>query len=521
MKKPLHVLHLEDDPAEAAIARSIFESEKLSASITHVKNRADFVAALESGNFDLIIADYSLPGFDGLSALKITRATWPDLPFILMSGTVGEEFAIESLKSGATDYVLKDRRSRLIPAVHRALREAEERAEHRRLEKQFIQAQKMEAVGQLSSGIAHDFNNILGIIIGNNDYVMGKLHPEDSLRKNLQEIQHAADRATGVIRQLLVFSRNQAVQLVVLDLNEVIQSMDKMIYRLVDEPVKLTFTLQEKIGRIEADSGYIGQLLMNMVINARDAMPDGGNLSVATYNATLDEDFVLSRTGMTAGHFVVLSISDTGVGMTDEVKAKLFEAFFTTKPKGKGTGLGLATCQTIARQSNAYIDVESRIGKGTTFKIYFPRVDQPLSQDPAHLPSEAPPRGTETILLVEDEAALRQTTSMVLESQGYTVLQTANGQEGLKTIREHKGSPISLVITDVAMPKMGGKVMVEWLKTTNPDLKVLFTSGYVDVAMVHHGMPDPEVAFLPKPYNLASLAGKVRELLDGENKSVR
>jgi two-component system cell cycle sensor histidine kinase/response regulator CckA len=520
MKAPLHVLHLEDDPAEAAIVRSMFETEKFSAFIVHAKNHADFVAALEDGNLDLIIADYSLPGFDGLSALKIARAKWPDLPFILMSGTVGEEFAIESLKSGATDYVLKDRRARLIPAVHRALREAEEHAEHRRLEKQFIQAQKMEAVGQLSSGIAHDFNNILGIIIGNNDYVMGELHPDDSLRKNLQEIQCAAERATGVIRQLLLFGRNQAVQLVVLDLNEVIQGMDKMVYQLVDKPVKLTFALEENLGRIKADSGYIGQLLMNLVINARDAMPDGGNLSIATYNATLNDTRTPPQAGMTPGHFVVLSVSDNGIGMTDEVKAKLFEAFFTTKPKGKGTGLGLATCQTIARQSNAHIDVESRLGYGTTFKIYFPRVDQPLSQDPAHLPSQATPRGMETILLVEDEAALRNTTSMVLEHLGYTVLQTANGQEGLRVVREHQGSPISLVITDVNMPKLGGKIMVEELKATYSHLKVLFTSGYVDVATVHHGRLDRNVAFLPKPYNLASLGSKVRELLDGENKSV-
>jgi signal transduction histidine kinase len=516
MKMPLHILHLEDDPDEVGLVRIQLKSEGISCSITHVRNESDFTQALERGGVDLVIADQAVPGFEGLSALKMTRAKWPDLPFILMSGTVGEEFAIESLKSGATDYVLKDHRTRLVPAVRRAMREVEERVERRKLEEQFILAQKMEAVGQLSSGIAHDFNNILGIIIGNNDYIRGKLGGDDPLLKNAEEIQHAAERAAAVTRQLLVFSSNQVVQPVVRDLNEVIQGMDKMLSRLLTEHIELTIVLGKQLGRIKADSGYLGQLLMNLVINARDAMPDGGSLTIETSNAQFDKKLAPPLPNATADRYVVLSVRDTGIGMTDEVKARLFEAFFTTKPKGKGTGLGLATCQTIAKQSNAHIEVESELGKGTIFKVYFPRVDQPLHMTSRHLLSMAPPRGTETLLIVEDEAALRRMTSMALENQGYTVLQAATGQEGLQVADKHKGPPIALVITDVIMPEMGGKVMAEWLKASYPEIKVLFTSGYTDATIVQHGVLDPAVAFIPKPYTLATLAAKIREVLDGQ-----
>jgi CheY-like chemotaxis protein len=257
-------------------------------------------------------------------------------------------------------------------------------------------------------------------------------------------------------------------------------------------------------------------LLLNLVINARDAMPNGGNLAIETSNAKLDKKLTPPLPKATADRYVMLSVRDTGTGMTDEVKAKLFNAFFTTKPHGKGTGLGLATCQTIAKQSNAHIEVESELGKGSTFKVYFPHVDQPLHMTSRHLPSMTPPRGTETLLIVEDEAALRRMTSMALESLGYTVLQAATGQEGLRVAEEHKGAPIALVITDVIMPEMGGKVMAEWLKASYPEIKILFTSGYTDTTIVHHGVLDPTVAFLSKPYKLATLAGKIRDVLEGQ-----
>ena len=302
-----------------------------------------------------------------------------------------------------------------------------------------------------------------------------------------------------------------------LDLNDVVKDLDKMLQRFIDENIELTIVPGKEIGRVKADSGYVGQVLMNLVVNARDAMPNGGKLTIATNNVTLDENYARTHTGAIPGDYVMLSVSDTGTGMTDEVKARLFEAFFTTKPKGKGTGLGLATCQTIVQQSGGHIGVYSEVGKGTTFKVYFPRVDLPLDVAARAIQTGPVPRGTETLLVVEDEPDVRHLACDVLKAQGYEVLRASNGQHALHVAREHKGSPIRLVITDVIMPLMGGKMMAEWLKSTYPDLKILFTSGYTDDAITHHGVLEPEVEFLPKPYTPATLARKVREMLDASN----
>jgi len=556
MKSPLHILHLEDDPNDAALIQSTLEAGGIICATTCVQSHDDFVAALEHGGIDLILSDFSLPAFDGLAALEIVRTRWPAIPLILVSGTLGEERAIDSLKSGATDYVLKERLARLVPAVHRAMQEVEERTERQRLEEEFIQAQKMEGVGQLAGGVAHDFNNILAVIMGYSDLIMSELGPASPLQKYAEQIRHASERAAGLTRQLLIFSRKQTVQPVVLDLNDVVQDMDKMLRRLIGENIEMTMIPGKQTGRVKADPGHVGQVLMNLVVNARDAMPNGGRLTIATSNVTLDENYspcgvgvcaspgdaprgiersesvggcalVIPRgaplltpqgkrthTGAIPGDYVMLSVSDTGAGMTDEVKARLFEPFFTTKPLGKGTGLGLATCQTIVQQSGGHIGVHSEVGKGTTFKAYFPRVEQPLEVAARPIQAGPLPRGTETLLVVEDEPAVRHLACSILEAQGYTVLCASNGQEGLRAVREHKGSPIRLVVTDVIMPLMGGKVMTEWLKTTHPGLKILFTSGYTDDAIAQHGVLDAGVEFLAKPYTPATLARKVRELLD-------
>jgi two-component system, cell cycle sensor histidine kinase and response regulator CckA len=510
---PVRILHLEDDPADFDLVRTALEAGGIVCQTTPARNRDEFAAALERGGMDLVMSDYRLPNFDGMAALAMARAKCPDLPFILVSGTLGEELAVESLKKGATDYVLKDRLYRLVPAIKRALKEAEERAERRRLEEQFIEAQKMEVVGHLAGGVAHDFNNIIGIILGYSDLLEEKIPASGPAKDALDSIRNAAERAAGLTRQLLVFSRKQKVQPVVLDLRDVVISVEKMLRRLIDENVEFAFVPGRDAGRIKADAGQIGQVLMNLVVNARDAMPRGGKLTVQTGNVTLPEPHARQLSGLPAGEYVMLSVSDTGTGMTEEVEAHIFEAFFTTKPKGKGTGLGLATCQTIVHQSGGQMTVVSELGKGTVFKIYFPRVDLPLA--PGIAGHKGPvPRGTETLLVVEDEPAVRGLARNFLESQGYEVLTASNGQDGLRVVREHKGHPIRLVITDVVMPQMGGKVMAEWLKSSFPDLKILFTSGYTDDAIVQHGVLDAGVEFLPKPYAPATLARKVREMLD-------
>ncbi len=385
------------------------------------------------------------------------------------------------------------------------------------LEAQFHQAQKMEAVGQLAGGVAHDFNNILGVIIGYGELITEDLEPDSPLRTYAEEIRQAAERAKGLTQQLLLFSRKQNVQLVVLDLNETVKNLEKMLRRLIGENVEMALVPGSEIGRIKADTGYVGQVLMNLTVNARDAMPHGGKLTIATRNATLDENYTRTHQGVLPGDYVMLAVSDTGTGMTPEVKARIFEALFTTKPAGKGTGLGLATCHSIVQQSGGHIEVDTEVGKGTTFKIYFPRVDKPVEAAAAKDQTGPVPRGTETLLIVEDEAPVRHLAWKVLETLGYTVLRASNGQDGLNLARDHKGSPIRLVVTDVIMPRMGGKVMADWLKTIYPDLKVLFTSGYTDDALAQQGVLEPGVAFLPKPYAPAVLARKVRAMLDNEN----
>jgi two-component system cell cycle sensor histidine kinase/response regulator CckA len=383
----------------------------------------------------------------------------------------------------------------------------------KKLEAQFIEAQKMEVVGQLAGGVAHDFNNILSIIAGYSHLITSDLAAGSPLLGYVEAIEHATERATGLTRQLLVFSRKQTVQAVVLDLHTAVKDMDQMLRRLIDENIEMTIVPGKQTALVKADSGYIGQVLMNLVVNARDAMPHGGKLTIATSDVSLDVNYADTHTGVIPGDYVMLSVSDTGTGMTDEVKAHLFEAFFTTKPKGKGTGLGLATCQTIVQQSNGHIGVYSEVGKGTTFKIYFPRVEQAIKV--VAKPSFGPlPRGTETVLVVEDEPAVRQLACRVLAGLGYKVLSASNGQEALRVAREHKGSPICLVVTDVVMPLMGGRTMADWLEITHPDLKILFTSGYTDDAIAHHGVLDAGVEFLSKPYTPVTLARKVRELLD-------
>lgn len=513
MKAPLHILHLEDNLNDAALAAAHLETAGIDCTITVVQDRSGFVTALEAGGVDLVLSDFTLPGFHGAYALAMLKERWPDLPVILLSGTVGEEFAIDSLKNGATDYVLKHRLLRLAPAVRRAMLEVDARSERQRLEAQFIEAQKMEVIGRLAGGVAHDFANILGVIIGYADLIIADLDPHSSVQRYVEEIRNASDRAVGLTRQLLVVSSRETVQPSVLDLNEVVKDLDRMLRRLVDENIEMTVEAAPDLKRVKADPGYVGQVLMNLVVNARDAMPHGGKLSIKTSNVTCERTIAQATPPIHPGNYVVLGVADTGAGITPEVKKRLFEAFFTTKERGKGTGLGLATCHTIVQQCGGHIRVQSEAGEGAIFEIYLPPVELPLS---AVAPRAAPgplPRGRETLLVVEDEPAVRHLARDVLVAQGYEVLSASNGQDALHVARDY-GAPIRLVVTDVVMPLMGGKVMAEGLKSSYPGLKVLFTSGYSDETITRHGVLDPGVEFLPKPYTPSGLVRKVRELLD-------
>jgi PAS domain S-box-containing protein len=386
--------------------------------------------------------------------------------------------------------------------------------ENRGLEGRLIEAQKMEVIGQLAGGVAHDFNNILAVIIGYGDLIASELSADSPLLKYVAEIRIASDRAAGLTRQLLIFSRKHKVIPVVLDLNAVMNDLDKMLRRLVHENISMTFVHGPDLGHVKADAGYVGQVLMNLVVNARDAMIAGGALTIATQNVTNAGPPAPTIPGAPPGEYVMLSVEDTGTGMTDEVQAHLFEPFFTTKAAGHGTGLGLATCLTIVQQSGGYIHMTSTLGTGSTFRIYLPRVEQPLSTAARAAEPGPIPRGTETLLVVEDEPSVRHLACGVLNAQGYEVLSASNGQDALHVAQNHHGAPIRLVVTDVVMPLMGGKVMVEWLKIKNPALKVLFTSGYPDDTIAPSAVLDRGVEFLAKPYTPSSLTRRVREMLD-------
>jgi PAS domain S-box-containing protein len=386
------------------------------------------------------------------------------------------------------------------------------------LEDQLLQSQKLESVGRLAGGIAHDFNNMLTAINGYSDLVLRQLDPDDPMRQNIEEIKKAGERSAELTHQLLAFSRRQILQPEYIDLNETITETSSMLKRLIGEDIELATVLKPQVGSIKVDPGQLSQIIMNLVVNARDAMPDGGKLTIATSNVFLDPDYARSHLGILPGAYVMLSVSDTGIGMTPDQQEQIFEPFYTTKEVGKGTGLGLSTVYGIVKQSGGNILVYSEVGHGTTFKIYLPRVVQP---DEAGEFQESSPKlalGTETILLVEDEDLVRSLSRQVLESCGYTVIEAVDGIEALETL-EKSETRIDLLITDVVMPRMGGPELAEKLLEKIPNLPILFASGYTDDAIVRHGVLQTNVNFIQKPFTIDDVARKVRDLLDSENQS--
>jgi len=382
------------------------------------------------------------------------------------------------------------------------------------LEEQLLQSQKMEAIGRLAGGVAHDFNNLLTPITGYSQLAISSLPASDPMRNDLQEIQKAAERAATLTRQLLVFSRRQSLKPQVLNLNNIMLDIGKMIRRLIGEQIELVMLPGQDLGSVKVDPGQFEQVMVNLAVNARDAMLNGGKLILETSNITLDQDYIYWHTGITPGDYIMFAVSDTGAGMTDEVKAHLFEPFFTTKEKGKGTGLGLSTVYGIVKQSNGHILFYSELGQGTTFKIFLPRVEEEITAIPRRDDLGYMPKGNETILLVEDEPLVRGLAIRVLREQGYNLLEAANGMEALSVAQEHANEKIHLLLTDVIMPQLGGKELADRLKKLRPNVEVLFTSGYTDQAILQRGLLNPDFAFLEKPFSPSGLVRKVREVLD-------
>lgn len=382
------------------------------------------------------------------------------------------------------------------------------------LEEQLTQSQKMEAIGRLAGGMAHDFNNILMVIIGYSEFLLDRYRDElDPLHKELEQIRRAGERAAALTRQLLAFSRKQVLQPQVLDLNLVVADMVKMLQRLIGEDIDLNIALEPALGHVEADPNQIEQVILNLVVNARAAMPQGGKLTIETANVELDEMYAQWHPEARSGSYVMLAVSDTGYGMDAATKAHLFEPFFTTKAQGQGTGLGLATVYGIVKQSGGDIWVYSEPGKGATFKIYLPRIEESVGAPQSNPARAELPQGWETILLVEDEDGVRELIRTLLQSSGYTVLAAANGGEALLICEKYSG-PIHLLITDVVMPHMSGHELGERLALLRPGLRTLYMSGYTDEVVVHYGMLGPSLFFLQKPFTQADLKHKVRKVLD-------
>jgi two-component system, cell cycle sensor histidine kinase and response regulator CckA len=639
MGVPLRLLLVEDSEDDAQLlvrelARAGFEPR-----VERVDTAAAMRSALDRETWDIVVGDYSMPQFGGAAALELLRARGLDIPFVIVSGTIGEERAVAAMRAGARDYVSKNNLKRLAPVMERELREAAGRrdrlraeaalresearhttlvqhapvgiycstpagrflsanhalvrmlgyesaeqllaldmgrdvyadpaerqrllerdsysdreydeveatwkrkdgrrltvqlsvravrdgtgqvvfyetfardiTERRQLESQLLQAQKMEAVGRLAGGVAHDFNNLLTVILSYSDLLLEDLPSDAPDREDVEEIRKAAIAASTLTRQLLAFSRQQVLQPRVLDVNEVIAGTEKLLGRLLGEDVRFTTTLAAKLGAVKVDPGQLEQIIMNLAVNARDAMPRGGRLTIETANVELDEAYVRGHPLAQPGRYVMLAVTDTGVGMDAATQARIFEPFFTTKEPGKGTGLGLATVHGIVKQHGGSIWVYSEPGRGTSFKIYLPRVDEPVSPHVA-TPAEAV-GGSETVLVTEDVAAVRAVAKQMLERQGYTVLEAPDGEAAI-TLVEQYAEVIHLLLTDVVMPDVSGRELATRLQALRPHLKVLYMSGYTDDAIVRHGILEEGIAYLQKPFTPDTLARKVRAVLDG------
>jgi len=386
--------------------------------------------------------------------------------------------------------------------------------ERRKLESQFRQAQKMEAVGRLAGGVAHDFNNLLMVISGYTEVLLEELPLEDPLLPKAQAIQQAADRATTLTRQLLAFSRKQLLELKVVDVNAIVSDMERLLRPLIGETIELTTRLNPNVGHTRADAGQLEQVIMNLVVNAKDAMPTGGKILIQTSQQELDPAR-REHSLIEPGPYVLISVSDTGGGMDKETQSRIFEPFFTTKEKGKGTGLGLSTVYGIVKQSGGYIFAHSELGHGTTFRIYLPRVEDPAEHAGPIKNPQAAMGGSETVLLVEDEESVRHLVRETLVSKGYHVIEADNGEAGLRVAEGHNAT-IDMLITDVVMPGMSGRELAHRIAAARPQIKVLYLSGYTEDAIIHEGVLEPGTAFLQKPFTLQVLSRKVRDVLRDE-----
>jgi two-component system cell cycle sensor histidine kinase/response regulator CckA len=497
--RPLRVLLVEDQPLEADLLVRGLKKAGFDLDWRRVETEEEYLEAL-SPSLDIVLADYSLPSFGAPRALALLKASGWDVPFIVVSGSITEETAVEVLRNGASDYLLKDRLVRLPTAVERAIAERKKERERTALQDQYRQAQKMEAVGQLAGGVAHDFNNILTAIGGYCELVIARLPADHEVQADLNEIQQAAQRAGSLTRQLLAFGRKQLIEPRIIDLRESLTSIVPMLKRLIGEDIIIIVRNGAASGRVKADPGQVEQVLLNLAVNARDAMPNGGTLTFEVADAELD-----------GTRHVMLAAGDTGIGMDRETQARIFEPFFTTKEKGKGTGLGLSTVYGIVQQSGGSILVFSEPNVGTTFKIFLPRVEETIEAR-GTADAVSPHHGSETVLVVEDEPSVRELVRRVLGQIGYDVV-TANAPHEAVELASQLSRPIHLLVSDVILPEMSGSALVALIVHRHPSVRVLYISGYTDDAVLQRDVLERGMPFLQKPFTAEALATKVREVL--------
>jgi two-component system cell cycle sensor histidine kinase/response regulator CckA len=506
---------VEDSAADAELLLHELAKGDYDVTAHRVDTAEAMVAALASNSWDVVISDYSMPAFSGPEALRVLADTGLDVPFIIVSGTIGEETAVASLKAGASDFLVKGRLARLIPAIERERREVDLRREraraHEALEEELRQAHKLEAIGQLAGSVAHDFNNMLTAILGYAELLTEQIGPDKPIGRDLQEIVAAAERAAALTRQLLAFGRRQAITPVPLSLNSVVKQLEPMLRRLITANISIRIPLDPDIHAVLADVTQLEQVLLNLSVNARDAMPAGGILTIETRNETLDGASADDRRECPRGNYAVISVSDTGVGMSREVRSRIFEPFYTTKERGRGTGLGLAAVHGIVKQLDGHIFVTSEPGRGSQFAIYLPATSQPTPAAVTATREVAVPVGHETILLVEDEPGVRGFACTILVRHGYRVIAVESGEAAMDALRADD-THIDLLLTDVMLSgKDGGQLATE-LRRDRPALPVLFISGYADPFVRKEFPADCEL--LEKPFTAHTLLWRVRGALN-------
>jgi len=509
LKKPIRVLYLEDNEQDRELLESVLAANGLLCNFDHATNRQEFEAALTQHTFDLIISDFSLPAYDGMSALAAARKVQQQTPFIFVSGTIGEERAVESLKNGATDYVLKDRRERLVSAVRRALRESQELGERKGLEDQLRRSQKMEAIGQLAAGVAHDLNNALTPIIMGTQLLKRTMDVAD--RDALLDMMAAsANRGAAMVKHILTFARGAKSGGQQVPISHIVKEMVKIIQDTFPKSILVATKIKKDLWNVSGDTTELYQVLLNLCVNARDAMPQGGELTLAVANLSLRKSMESVSAEIPPGCYVVLSVADTGTGIPPEVLPRIFEPLFSTKPPDKGTGLGLSTVAGIVKSHNGFIQLYSEVGKGTEFKIYLPAAQSLEVDQSKELEKILPVGHGELILIMDDEATVRQLAKTTLQNYGYRVVTAMSGLDGITTFGEYK-QEIKLLVSDMDMPLLSGIAAIRAIQKLKPEIPIIITSGnrhgesqLGDIDTVH-------LAFLEKPYTVEQLLNAIAQ----------